>query len=508
MSGQNQSVLDTIAKGASLTALGMVGSKAITYLYRTLIARTVGPEAYGLISIGLMIVSLGVTFSIFSFNSAVKNFIPKYRERGEKEKIRGVVSSAFYIVLPTSITASALLIIFSQQIARIGFSNPATAPIIEIFAVAIPFSVITALSLATVESFKVVKYTVAIRKIGQNILQLVASLALIIASYGVIGAAFGWVLGAIGGSIASFYIMEKKFGPLVFSGKEKETQYTKIFYYSYPLVLSGAIGSILGYTDTFFIGYYLPETEVGLYNAALPTAMLIILPYKAISSLVMPSMSETLEKKEGDLGNLLKTLTRWSFSISFPMFCLMALFSDQILHILFGTDYTSAGSSLAILAFGYLYSSSVGHLDNVIKVIDETQVIHKNAVLNFFINIGLNILLIPQIGIIGAAIATTGSIVFTQTLLLGEVYYFRNIQPFNLEAIKPAAASLISLGITWIMIESLFEVVPIAALIPGFVVFGTTYLILLYLLGGIKEEEINIIEKNIEKIAGINPREH
>ena len=495
MSDPNSDILDVIVKGAGLMALGMIASKAITFLFRTSIARLVGPEAYGILSIGLMIVSLGITFSVLSLNSAIQNFVPKHREREEGTHIRGIVSSTFHLAIPISTIASLLIIVFAKQIATIGFNNPSVTPVIRIFALAIPFSAITALSLATVESFKIVKYTVAIRKIGQNLLQLFASLLLILAGFEVIGAAWGWFIGAAGGAIASFYIMEKEFGAFVLTSKNKETQYRKVFNYSYPLVLSSAIGSILGYTDTFFLGYYLPEAQVGLYNAALPAAMLIMVPYTAISSLVMPSMSETVEKKDGNLASLLKTLTKWNFTISFPAFCLMFLFSEQIINLLFGAEYTQASSTLAILALGYMYSSSVGHLDTVIKAIDETQVIHKNALLNVFVNIGLNILLIPKYGIIGAAIATTGSIIFTQTLLLAEVYYFKKIQPFSLDTLSPLLASTLAISITWLLAKSLFTTVPVWALIPGFAVFGIVYLTSLYLLGGIKEKEQKIIAR-------------
>lgn len=497
MDEENHDILDTLVKGAGIATLGIFSSKLLSYFYKAFIARTVGPEGYGQISIGLMIVSLGTVFASLALGGAVKKFIPKYRERDDQQHLHGLIKSAFKMAVPTSIVFATGLFLFSEQIANILFNSPSLTPIIQIFSLAIPFSVITGLSLDVTKGYKVARYQVYIRQIGQNLIQLIASIGLIIASFGVIGASFGWLIGSVIGAIVSVYIMEKKFGPFLTSTKSSEMQYNKIFRYSYPLILYGAIGSILGWTDTFFIGYYLPNAQVGFYNAALPAAMLIMMPYTALSSLVMPSMSEVVERDDKQLGKLLKTLTRWTFSITFPMFCLMALFSEQTLNIMFGSDYTVAATSLTILAFGFLYSTSVGHLAAVMKAIDRTNILYKNAAINLSVNIALNILLIPIYGIIGAAIATTGSLIFSNTILLIEVYRFRKILPFGFEAVKPIIAGLVAIIPTYLMIEYSFNVLPLWALIPGATIFGIIYLGTLHIIGGIKESERRQIMKII-----------
>jgi O-antigen/teichoic acid export membrane protein len=505
--GEKQDILSTLAKGAGITAVGMFFSKAISYFYRASVARLVGPEAYGNISIGLMIVSIGSTFSLLSLNSAIKNFVPKYMERDEQNHIRGIISSSFQISVPFSLIIGASVFISSELIATKIFGNISLIPVIQVFSLAIPLTTVTDLSLATTKAFKTTKYVAGIRQIGQNLIQLIASLALIGLGLELMGAVYGWLAGALFGSIASFYVLEKKFGPFIFTRKDSEPQHRKIFNYSYPLVLAGAIGLFLGWTDTFFLGYYLPEAKVGLYNAALPTAMLMLLPYQAIQSLVMPSMSEVEERNDKKLGELLKTISRWTVTLTLPGFCLMFLFSPEILHLLFGQNYITASTTLTVLSLGYFLSASVGHQNAVLKATDRTKVIHKNAVFNFLINVGLNIVLIPRYGIIGAAVATTISIILGETLLLAELYHFEKITPFNIETIKPVFASLISLAITWTGIEYLFTTVPLWALIPGLIVFGTAYLSILYSIGGFREEEINFIEamlrKNLRRLSDI-----
>jgi O-antigen/teichoic acid export membrane protein len=500
MAESDQRTLNILAKAAGITAIGMFISKFISYLYRTVIARFVGPEAYGTLSLGIMVVSLGITISIFALGSAIQNYIPKYREKGNKEAVKGVISSAFRFSLPLSIVVSIAMYTLSDWIALSLFNSPGLVQILKIFAFVPPFAVISTLSLSTTKAFKTARYDVLVRRIFQNIVQLIAAVALIGLGFGIAGAAAGWLIGAIAAALIGFYYMEYKIGPFLLSSKSKETNMRKMLRFSYPLVMAGAIGTILGWTDTAFIGYFMEEESVGFYNAALPTAMLIMMPYQALATLAMPSMSEVMESKEKDLEKVLKTLTRWTFMISFPMFILMALFSDQVLHILFGGDYTSAALSLTILTFGYLYSTSVGHLDTVLKAMDKTKLLFKNSLINFFVNIGLNLLLIPKFGIAGGAAATAISIIFAESLLLAEVYYFKGVHPFSIESLKPIIASTPALIIVYLGLNHLFETIPLWASIPGGLAFGTIYLITLYIINGIKEDELNIIKNTVDHL--------
>jgi len=62
------------------------------------------------------------------------------------------------------------------------------------------------------------------------------------------------------------------------------------------------------------------------------------------------------------------------------------------------------------------------------------------------LNLGLNLLLIPNYGISGAALATAGSLVLNNILQLGYIYRIMGIQPFNLKLILPSVLALVCLG--------------------------------------------------------------
>ena len=501
---KEQNILDTILKGAAVTSIGIFFSKAMSYVYRAVVARMLGTEAYGNLSLGIMVVGIATTIGIFSLHEALKNYVPKYKERDDWRGIKGLVQSTFKIGLLASLFASLALFFGSDIIANRIFGEPELVNVIKIMALVPPFSIIGSLALDTTKGLKIAKYHAFTRQIMQPIVQLIGTVILVLLGFNIAGAAFGWFLGAFASAILGIYFMEYKAGPILRRDVDGRNQGEKALRYSFPLLMSGAVGSIVGWTDTAFLGYFLDSSAVGLYNAALPTALLLLIPYQALASLVLPSMSEVIERDDKELSSTLKTVARWTFMISFPMFCLMALFSEEVLFVLFGADFTSASTALAILSFGYLFSASVGHLDSVVKALDRTQLIFKNTLVNVVVNIALNILLIPTYGMIGAAIATTVSTIFAQGLLLIEVYYFKKTVPFSIKSLKPAFSAGIALISVYAALKMLFNTVPWWALFPGAIAYLVIYVAITYFLG-LEETDKEMIEKAKEQLTSLAP---
>ena len=84
--------------------------------------------------------------------------------------------------------------------------------------------------------------------------------------------------------------------------------------------------------------------------------------------------------------------------------------------------------------------------------------------------------------------------------MLAEVYYFKGVHPFSIESLKPIIASTPALIIVYLGLNYFFNIVPLWALIPGGLVFGIIYLVTLYGIKGIKEDELEMIEKSLIEI--------
>lgn len=492
MNDENKGTLNTLVKGAGMTAAGIFASKFLAYLYRTAVARMAGKEAYGQLSLGIAVIGMGTTITFMSLDQGIEKFVSEYRMEDDKAKIRGVVLSSLFISLLMSLIVGGGIYFYAEFIAAQIFKSQGLASILRVFAFVPPFAAISKVFISVAVGFKDVKYEVISERVAKNVIQVAATVGLLATGLGVIGAVYGWLISSIVTAGITVFLVERYVFPVLRPKFEAKYNFSELLKFSFPLFLTGMIGTLLGWADTFFLGYYMGDAEVGLYNAALPIAMMLQIPYRSFNSLSLPSMNEIKDSTE-DTSRTLKTLTRWTIISTIPLFALLFLFAEPSIALLFGREYVSASGVLVILSAGYFFSVSTGHLGAVIKSESRNEFILFNTVANFFLNIALNILLIPRYGITGAAIATAGSIFFVNSLMLMETYHIKKVQPFSRRQLKPIVAVVPSILVVYLVLNQLFTTVPVFALVPGFIFFGALYLAL-FLAMGLEEEDREMIK--------------
>jgi O-antigen/teichoic acid export membrane protein len=490
MGDADQKALNALAKGAGVTAIGMMVSKALTYLYRVSIARFVGPEAYGQLSLALMVTGVVSTVAYLALGNGLKKFIPEFRTKNDLASIKGMVLNALELTVPLSLALFAIVFFGAEFIAVTFFDNTKIIPLIKILSFTIPIGTISSIFFDTTIGYNKIIYKTGTVRILQNVVQLGLTVALLLLGFEVASAAWGWLAGTTLSAILGFYFMEKKVGPILFSDVKAEHHREQLLRFSAPLLLSGMIGTLLGWTDTGLLGYYMTDFEVGLYNAALPTAMLILLPHKAIGSLALSSFSELKERDREKVQGSMQTATRWVFSLVFPTFLILLLFSDKVLQILWGGEYTQASIALSVLAGGYLFDALAGRVGSFLNSTGHTRYILYNNVAALTLNLVLNIALIPIYGILGAAIATAASTILTNFLMFIEVWRKENVISIpHIEVGKIVFTGLLPLTFILGLDNVLFKNTPYWFLVPAGLIYGLLYMTIYLKVLGLGEEE-------------------
>ncbi|QKQ98772.1 oligosaccharide flippase family protein [Candidatus Nanohaloarchaea archaeon] len=494
MTDADQKALNALAKGAGVTAVGMMVSKALTYFYRISIARFVGPEAYGQLSLALMVTGIASTIAYLAMGQGLQKFIPEFRTKDDFASIKGLVLSAIHLTLPVSVLLWAITFFGAEYIATTFFQNTAIIPLIKIISFTIITGSLTRTFFDTTIGFNKIIYKTGTIRILQNVIQLGVTIGLLLFGFNVVSAAWGWLAGSLVAMVLGYYFLEKKVGPVITSDITPEYHRKKLLRFSSPLLLSGLIGTMMGWADTAFLGYYMTDLQVGLYNAALPTAMLILLPHKAIGSLALSSFSELKERDEQSIESSLQTATRWVFSLVFPTFLILLLFSQQVLEVLWGDTYTRASLALSILATGYLFDALVGRVGSYLQAEGYTRYLLYNNIAALALNLILNVILIPIYGIVGAATATASSIILGNLLMFAEVWRKENIISIPHQKIsKIITTALLPLILIISLDDILFTNTPYWFLIPSTLVYGAVYIVLYLKIMGLGKEEKEVL---------------
>ena len=175
---------------------------------------------------------------------------------------------------------------------------------------------------------------------------------------------------------------------------------------SWPSILAGLMITIYMKIDQVMIKEMLSETQVGLYSAAVRISEAWYFIPMAITSSIAPNITSSKLTNEELYKSRLKQLYRIMFIISIGISIIITFTADFIILNLYGTDYILSAEVLLIHIWASVFVF-IG-VANSQWLLNENLLIFGtiNTSIGAFANMGLNLLLIPIIGINGAAWAT------------------------------------------------------------------------------------------------------
>jgi O-antigen/teichoic acid export membrane protein len=172
-----------------------------------------------------------------------------------------------------------------------------------------------------------------------------------------------------------------------------------------PLTLVAISAFVYTRIDQIMIKHMLGNEAVGNYAAAIKVSELFYFIPGIIVTSLFPKLV-ALKKDKGDYLGLLEKMYRLTMWIAIPIAISIFLFSDLIVSILYGGQYTQASGILAILSWGLIFASVSAVFVKILYVESyEKKYLFKNL-FGVVMNIVLNYYLILMYGVYGAAIAT------------------------------------------------------------------------------------------------------
>ena len=215
------------------------------------------------------------------------------------------------------------------------------------------------------------------------------------------------------------------------------TSYLKIIFYSFLIFLSGAASSIILDIDKSMIASLITSDDVAFYSVALFIAAVIEAPGRAMFQIVSPLVSKAINSNDKKyLIRLLKKSSNNLFLVSGVLFLLINLNTSDFYKFVNQPLYASAISVVSVVSIGKLFSMSIGCLNNIITNSKYYHYIFWFSVISATTAVGLNLILIPKYGVIGAAYATVFVIMFINTMKLILIAYGLKIHPYSFQTLK------------------------------------------------------------------------
>lgn len=181
-----------------------------------------------------------------------------------------------------------------------------------------------------------------------------------------------------------------------------------LFDYSKYAFISSIGGYFYSWMDVAIIGLFLSQSEVGIYEIAWRITAVVMLFSSSLATSIFPQISRWhTEDAIERISSMLSEAVPLSLFIAIPSFFGTALFSREILGLVFGNEYIGGWLVLIILMGEKTIQSVQAILGRSLQSINQPNLAARASIVAIFSNIVLNIILVSVYGIVGAAIATT-----------------------------------------------------------------------------------------------------
>ena len=214
------------------------------------------------------------------------------------------------------------------------------------------------------------------------------------------------------------------------SGASVTINYRDILKRSAPMAVSAASFLMMQSLDVLMLTYFTDFETVAYYSVAVKLTLLISIVLSSVNAVIAPKIAEFYASKHMDkLKNTIRRGTQLIFLMTAPVILLLALFSSRVLEF-FGEGYSAANMALIILLAGQIINTFCGSIGVYLNMTGKQKKFQIILISALVINIVLNYILIPIHGMIGAAIATSASMVLWNTVAVVYVYRTDRVKTF------------------------------------------------------------------------------
>ncbi len=398
-----------------------------SFALQLILSNALGVRIYGVYSLAINVMEWAQQICLLGLANGLVRFSSTYAAEGSKKGIRDSMISAAVVCVVTSLLGVALVCLGSGTLAEALFHDPSFSPLLRWLSISIPIVIGLSLLQALMRGLQRIDKMVVLG-LTRSMIHL-ATVCLFLK----IGMELGGVIAAfiVGASAPVLYgaIILRRMGLRMRGGEASQVRGLLLF--SIPIFLATLSQFVVARLDLLILGYFYGAQSAGLYRAAVTVASMVNFILGAMNTAFAPMIAELhhLDRKR-ELGAMYKTVTRWILMVAMPVCCLVLILSKDLLR-LFGSGFEEAYVALGILSVAQLCNAATGSVGFMLQMTGKERWFLFNYVVSAMLNVSLNLLLVPTLGVKGAAIATGSSIVLVNGLGSAELWMSQRIHPWS-----------------------------------------------------------------------------
>lgn len=441
---EEQNMLST-AKGGGVLMFGRLVTYVARFAITFVLARLMGAENYGLYNLAISAAMIAGAISVFGLDTTMTRYIAILHGRDDRRGVWGAIQIGVGVTLLLSVLTSTALFSLSSLIAEYVFHDPRLAPLLQVASLTVPFLALSDVLAGATRGFKRMSDTVIAQNIAQPLIRLILIILLAVVGFSMPVAILVFGTADLCASVILLYFLNKRFH-LRRSLAAAKRNPGEILGFTLPLGLSDLMTTFRSYLQTLLIGSLDSIRGVGVFSIANQVNQIGNMFHASMNQSARPLIAELNDQgKQRQVEHIYQTTTRWMVTINMPMILILTLFPTQVISI-FGKSFAEGAPALAIMALVNLVNVATGMCGTILDMTGHTRMKLFNTVIRVSVAILANLMLIPRLGVTGAALAALIHEVVANALPMVELWFLYRILPYNPNILKPLAAGFLAAG--------------------------------------------------------------
>ena len=420
------------------------------------------------------IANLGLPYTMVRFLSAEK----------DKEKIKDSFYPMISLTFISTIIICLLFLIFGNTIANALFNGS-----MQVLYITTAISFFACMNLMLISFFRTFKQMkrYSLFLVLQSYIGVFVSIYLTYAGYNIETV----VLGLLTGYVAVFIMMAFLIVKYLGIGIGKWSNLKEQLAFALPTIPSNVSSWVVDSSDKYVIGILIGSVAVGCYSPgyALGSILLMFLsPFAVLLPAVLPEHYEKGDIREVD--KYLSYSMKYYLLLTVPAAVGMSVLSKPLLYIITTPEIALGGYMVTpFVCLGAIFMGMYGITNNILILEKNTMILGKLWIVVAISNIVLNLLLVPYLNILGAAIATL--ICYILAFAVTAIASKKTMRlPFNMKELLKIVVAASLMGIAVYLMHPIGIINVLISIIAGVII----YFAVIFILKAVTFKEIAIFK--------------
>jgi O-antigen/teichoic acid export membrane protein len=479
----------TIAREGGIAMAGFVFGQLFRFGYNLAAARLLGAEALGTYALVVAVMQVGEVLAAGGLDAGLLRFVT--RKGGEEQ--RAVIASAMKRSTLVSMFVGVVMVLLSGPIAVLLHGGGLLRLALCSAAAALPLSVMTIMAAHAIQAHHRLLPKVLATQVIQPVLLVITMVAARYASGTGAALALPFVIAPF---VALVWIVPgfRRLtgvapGDVLRAGGNREMNR-----FALPLLAISLFTMLSHWIDVVMLGLLSDVGTVGLYQPAARTAGLLRSVLFAFAGIAAPMIAGYYGRQEmAGIKDTYEMVTRWIVTIIMLPFLLLVLFPGELLSV-FGQRFAAGSTALVLLAVASLLHAWFGLGNTVLAMSGAERLGMINQAGALLLQVLLHWLLIPRLGLNGAALSTLIVMVLMTVVRMIELRSLLGIPFLSIRLWKPVTAGVFAGGIMLFVRPFVTTLPPFQSLLFSAFTGGALYVFLIRAFR-LEQEEMEVILK-------------